>query len=455
MGELWLPVLLSMQFGLTLIPSALAVEYRITDLGTLGGEYSGAADINNAGQVVGYAGISSGSQHACRWDPDGTAVDLNSAVGGIGYAFAINESGQAVGQALYQARYRAVLWEANGDIRDLGTLPGRTGGKALAVNNHGQVVGYSFLNYEGQNRAFLWDPVSGMTDLGTLGGTFSEASGINDAGKVVGCSTTAAGKYHAFVWTASTGMVDVHDPTMHSSNAQAINNNGIATGGCCLLTGGMAMPTNVFLWNSLDGLQDVGGLGPWNFGQDINSNAEVAGQYQPGGGDFRAFRWDSVSGFQELPYLLGDHWSAGGINDDGLIAGAGNGFGYGGSHTHAMLWTPIKTIEAAVEIKPDTLNLKSKGEYVTVYIELPAGERGLEDIDVSSLRLNATIEPAEERQPQIGDYDSDGIPDLMVKFDREALCGLLSAGEQTVTLTGSCLDGADLTGQDTIRVLEK
>ena len=113
-------------------------------------------------------------------------------------------------------------------------------------------------------------------------------------------------------------------------------------------------------------------------------------------------------------------------------------------------WRPV--IEAALDIKPDTLNPKSKGQYVSVYIELPAGKQ-IADIDIPSLRLNGTIEPA-ERQPATGDYDADGIPDLMVKFGREALCGL-SPGEQIITLTGSCLDGADLTGQDTIRVLAK
>ena len=115
-------------------------------------------------------------------------------------------------------------------------------------------------------------------------------------------------------------------------------------------------------------------------------------------------------------------------------------------------WRPV--IEVTLDIKPDTLNPKSKGQYITACIELPAG-RQIADIDIASLRLNATIEPVAERQPQIGDYDADGIPDLMVKFDREALCGLLSAGEQTITLTGTFSDGADLMGEDTIRVLGK
>jgi probable HAF family extracellular repeat protein len=81
----------------------------------------------------------------------------------------------------------------------LGTLPGRDGSVAFAINDRGQVVGISGTTF-GEARAFLWENGK-MTDLGTLGGDFSEASAINDRGQVVGWAMTAEGEQHAVLWT--------------------------------------------------------------------------------------------------------------------------------------------------------------------------------------------------------------------------------------------------------------
>jgi probable HAF family extracellular repeat protein len=45
-----------------------------------------------------------------------------------------------------------------------------------------------------------------MTDLGTLGGLGSRATGINDAGEIVGLSTNADGQSRAFLYSGGVMM---------------------------------------------------------------------------------------------------------------------------------------------------------------------------------------------------------------------------------------------------------
>ena len=76
-------------------------------------------------------------------------------------------------------------------------------------------------------------------------------------------------------------------------------------------------------------------------------------------------------------------------------------------------------IGAAVDICPETLNLKSSGTWVTAYIELPEGYN-VSDINVTTVFLDGTI-PTDSKLWKIGDYDGDGVSDMMVKFDRQTV----------------------------------
>jgi len=107
--------------------------------------------------------------------------------------------------------------------------------------------------------------------------------------------------------------------------------------------------------------------------------------------------------------------------------------------------------ETVVDFKPETVNLASRGKFVTVYIELPEGF-DVSQINVSSLLLNETVS-ALSKPIEIGDYDSDGITDLMVKFERQQVADTLEPGEQLVTIFGRLLDGTPFSGMDIIRVL--
>jgi len=121
-------------------------------------------------------------------------------------------------------------------------------------------------------------------------------------------------------------------------------------------------------------------------------------------------------------------------------------------------WVEVVTepaiVEATVDIDPDTLNLKSKGKWITCYIELPEGY-DVGDIDVSTIMLNGQV-PAESRPTAISDYDGDGIADLMVKFSRSAVQNILPAeGEAEITVAGELADGTAFEGKDTIRIIDK
>jgi len=113
-------------------------------------------------------------------------------------------------------------------------------------------------------------------------------------------------------------------------------------------------------------------------------------------------------------------------------------------------------ISATVEINPETLNLKSEGRWITAYIELPE-DFNVNDIDVSSILLNQTI-PVDLKAPvEIEDYNNNGIMDLMVKFDRKAMCNLISRGLKldhvTLTITGRLYDETLFSGSDTVKVI--
>ena len=115
----------------------------------------------------------------------------------------------------------------------------------------------------------------------------------------------------------------------------------------------------------------------------------------------------------------------------------------------------IPIIPAFIDFNPDTLNLKSKGKYITVYIELPVGYN-INDINLESIRLNDHQVPAEAKPTEIGDYDNNGIPDLMIKFNQSVVQSILETGEEVeIVITGELIDGRLFQDSDIIKVISK
>ena len=165
--------------------------FTVTDLGTLGGSTSYAWAVNASGQVVGEAMNSAGNYRAfAYWQ--GKMIDLGTLGGDFSSAaFGINDSGQIVGTAstATNADHAFLFSFATGTMIDLGTLGGNNS-SAAAINNHGIVVGEAELP-SGSSRAFFYANGT-MHDLGTLGGDFSAARAIDDNNVIVGNSETSS-----------------------------------------------------------------------------------------------------------------------------------------------------------------------------------------------------------------------------------------------------------------------
>src|SRR6266542_5526857 len=123
-------------------------------------------------------------------------VDLGTLAGpqSDSWANAVNNRGEVVGWSTLDDVFQvhAFLWR-QGKMTDLAPLV-----SADDINDNGVVVGAGG-SANGERHAFMWADGK-ATDLGTLGGTLSEASGVNNLGQVVGLSWTASGEPHGFLW---------------------------------------------------------------------------------------------------------------------------------------------------------------------------------------------------------------------------------------------------------------
>jgi len=196
----------------------------VVDLSTVSVNESLAGGINDAGQVVGYLEDADGNDSAFFWtdgDGSGTAepdemIELGTLGGVQGRAMVINNAGQVAGFAQdADGKTRAFMWsDANGnglsdpcEMFNLGTL-GFTS-RAYGINDAGEIVGefYTIDGDFGSRRAFLWNDVWGMVSLyellcNPLGWQYlTEARAINNQGQIVGQGYTIQGEYHAFLMT--------------------------------------------------------------------------------------------------------------------------------------------------------------------------------------------------------------------------------------------------------------
>jgi probable HAF family extracellular repeat protein len=320
--------------------------YTLTDIGTLGGDSSEAAALNNLGDVVGRATTASGASHAFLYR-NRELFDLGTLPGGTSsYASGINDRGDVVGYSginAYGPNFRefeqGFVWQ-EGAMRSVGalycpcTFNARYGtSRATAVNNGGWVIGDSQTPRWTFRNAFFWlEGTIREVAVDAQQPIDSHAYGINDIREVVG---DANGR--AFVARdGSSRDLDVL-PGYVGSSARAINNKGQIVG---LATNGAGVPRAV-LWDlgTTRTLDPLGG-DVASEANAVNVNGDIVGR--SGDASFaqsRAILWRDGTPIDLGGVLAESGWTlstATSINDFGQIVGVGSR----GGQMRAFLLTP-------------------------------------------------------------------------------------------------------------------
>lgn len=320
------------------VGKALADDSEYLDLGTLGGTKSDALGISADGSVViGYSNpTGSNNFHAFRWTSGGSMVELvNTLNGPNSYAYAVNADGSVVvGQAETPGNgARAVRWNANGTMDNLGTLGG-TNSQANAVSADGSiVVGWSNVN-GGGDHAFRW--VEGgliediTTTIGTLGGSVSRANGISaDGSVIVGYAETPGQGGRAVRWT-SAGIDSLDTLGGTNSEAKGVSEDGSVIVGWSNMNGGLG--DRAFRWTASDDtMVSIGVIGSDTISRANAVSADgsvVVGYSGLNNNNRRAFRWTDATGMVSVEDWLRNNGvtvasdftkEAKGVSDDGSV----------------------------------------------------------------------------------------------------------------------------------------
>src|SRR5260221_3109177 len=245
-----------------------AQTYGITDLGALpGNSTSKAYGLNNLGQAV---GISDSVNAIATLFRNGTATNMNTLNADVSVATCISGSSQAAGYNIFYSNpnliFRAFLYGNGGmtDIQSDSLFP--FGTQAYGINSSGMVVVQGWVTNESFH-VFLYSGRR-IVDLG--GGFQASASAINDAGQIVGNTTTGAFLY------SNGKMVSLGAPSgANSSWANAINSTGNMIAGYLFFNG---RPSHASL-HSKGGWTDLGAF-PGAAGTQatgVNSSGQVVG----------------------------------------------------------------------------------------------------------------------------------------------------------------------------------
>ena len=279
--------------------------------------------LNEAGDVVGYYQRDTDDGKAFVWKKGETAVrDIEGLGGKWTVAKDINDAGVIVGSAEQEkGGVRACIWEDIMKPQDISMYVGPVS-EAYALNSSPVVIGQGERS-NGEKYAFTYNHDDGVKFLKSLGGRFTTANSINKRGTVVGQSGTEerGGNLLAVIWDV-TGeiheLIPQHDTSEWMSGCgSSINERGIVVGNFC------ARPVIFGTTNDPHYLNTLGGIG--GDALAINDMGIIVGWSETGGGIVRIVLEDYL-GIDGLtpPFFRGKQERRATLWRDGVVVDLNN-----------------------------------------------------------------------------------------------------------------------------------
>jgi len=327
------------------------------DLGTLGGESSYAADINEGNTVVGWSETSSGTTHAFRWTAADGMVDLGTLPGdAMSRAVAVldgpaQNGAQILGVSGEDGRWTPVVWSASGSISALSIplIPGFGTALPTGFNAQGEVVG-SDAGGTGLQQGWIWSESDGKYNLSANaqgGSNEGAASDVTTSGLVVLTTRASTCRHTSECWrTYRWSQTKGYDPLGTPGNdpeadvtGLALNETGTVAGWA---TAGTSSGTTPYRWDANSGFTILANYatGPSSYGYAtaVSSNGTVVGaDFEPASGSIVASTWLAGGSIVKLSPNDPNPSVAVAISNLGTIAGwaaISNGV------NHAVIWKP-------------------------------------------------------------------------------------------------------------------